>query len=133
MPRLLFDSTDHRLPRSVLVPLLLFAAFALPSLTACGGEDDPLEPNFGVIEVTIFTDGPGPAPTGYTVLLNGAVSGTTGPDDVYTIPHLPPGRYIVALEEEPDRCFFGANVRQITVEANDTSATTYLVRCDPED
>jgi hypothetical protein len=133
MPRLLFDSTHRRQPRSVLVPLLLSVAFALPSLTACDGGDDPVEPSFGVIEVTTLTEGPGPAPSSYTVLFNGAVSGTTGPDDVYTIPHLPPGQYVVALDEEPDRCFFGANARQITVEANETSPTTFLVRCDPED
>ncbi len=83
-----------------------------------------------------MTDGDGPTPASYTVLLDGAVSGTTGPDDVYTMTSIPRGTHVVGLKEEPDRCRFLTNPRELTVEVNRTTAVTFLVLCEvagPED
>jgi hypothetical protein len=105
----------------VLVPLLLLAA--------CDEDVVKAKPSTGVIEVTALSEGPGPFPDSFNVLLDGRRSGSVPPNGTYPILFLTRGNYEVALLEEGDNCWYGVNARTVTVEPNDTTFTTFLVRC----
>ena len=107
-----------------------FALLALLALFACG--DDTVvvvKASTGVIEVTALTEGSGPYPDSFNVFLNGGRSGSVAPNGVFSIPVLTRGNYQVSLLEEADNCWYGTNARIVTVVPNDTSFTTFLVRC----
>ena len=105
------------------------ATLALLAPTGCDSPTETGESVLGKIEVTARSEGEGPLPDSFVVLLNGATAGTMGPNDTYTIPFLPPNQYVVGLQEESENCWFGLNPRTVTVEAKETLPTTFLVRC----
>ncbi|MGW8266823.1 MAG: hypothetical protein ACWGSQ_10665 [Longimicrobiales bacterium] len=116
----------------LLTPIVLtavLAAGALCTLFGCESSSRAIVPNLGTIEVTTLTEGPGLLPDSFTVLLDMERSGTVAANGIYTIPFLPAGDYVVALLEDSENCFYGANARTVTVEAEETSPTTFLVRC----
>lgn len=76
-----------------------------------------------------MSEGEGSLPDSFVVLLNGSTAGTMGPNATYTIPYLPPDKYVVGLQEESENCWFGLNPRTVTVEAKETYPITFLVRC----
>ncbi len=101
---------------------------ALLALVGC--EDDAVvevKGSTGVIEVTALAVGP--YPDSFNVLLNNGRLGSVVPNGVFSIPVLTRGNYQVALLEEADNCWYGVNARIVTVVPNDTSFTTFLVRC----
>ncbi len=113
------------------VSSLLLVAPVLLGL-AVQGCDDPIarvEDSLGGIEVTTLTESPSNLPDSFTVLLNGAVAGRVGRNDVYVIPFLPPGGYLVELRDEWEGCWLGVNLRPVTVEARENVPTTFLIRC----
>ncbi len=116
----------HLIPRPVR-----WASIILPAMAFVGCHDDPVEvkPSLGVIEVTAMAEGPGPIPDSFDIFLNGGRSGSVQPDGVFTISSLPRGNYQVSLLEEEENCFYGVSSRTVTVVPNDTSFTTFLVRC----
>jgi hypothetical protein len=101
----------------------------LGGLGACNPSSSDVVPATGVIQVNTLTEGSGPFPDSFNVLLNGNRSGSVPPNDVYFIPFLPRGDYQVGLQEESEDCWFGDNHRTVRVELNDTSYSTFLVRC----
>ena len=110
----------------------LGSCLSLAFLALVGCDDDPVvevTATTGVIEVTALTDGLGPYPDSFNVYLNGGRSGSVLPNGVFSIPVLTRGNYQVALLEEADNCWYGTNARMVTVVPNDTSFTTFLVRC----
>lgn len=107
----------------------LLAAGALWALSGCESSSRAIVPSLGTIEVTTLTEGSGVLPDSFTVLLDMERSGTVAANGVYTIPFLPAGDYLVALLEDSENCFYGANARTVTVEVEETSPTTFLVRC----
>jgi hypothetical protein len=109
--------------RGILVPLALLA------LAACDTSETIVTPAQGAIEVTTLTEGVGQLPDSFNILLNGSRSGTVGPNDTYLMTLLPRGDYVVALLEESENCRFTTNPRLVTVGQNDTTVTTFLVRC----
>lgn len=118
--------------RGLTHPLLVTCCLAAGAFGALVGCDSPTEadpPNLGAIEVTTLTEGPGILPDSFLVLLNHGLSGTMAVNGTYTIPFLPRGAYQIALLEEAENCFYGANARNLTVEPNKTTPTTFLVRC----
>lgn len=107
------------------------ALFFLPllALMSCDETTVELKPSLGVIEVTALAEGPGTIPDSFEVFVNGGRSGSVLPDGVFTIPSLPRGSYQVTLLGEEENCWYGVNTRRVTVVPNDTSFTTFLVRC----
>jgi hypothetical protein len=110
---------------------VLGALTLLPLLAAAGCGQDPVDltPTLGVIELTVLAEGPGPVPDSFDVVFNGTRSGSVAQDGIFTISSLPRGSYQVALLEEEEDCWYGVNARMVTVVPNDTSFTTFLVRC----
>ena len=106
-----------------------FAAASLCAVFGCDSSSKAVAPNLGTIEVTTLTEGAGVLPDSFTVLLDMARSGSVAANGTYTIPFLPPGDYQVALLEESENCFYGVNARTVTVEPDETTPTTFLVRC----
>jgi hypothetical protein len=99
------------------------------ALGGCDSSSKTVAPNLGTIEVTTLTEGPGLLPDSFTVLLDMAPSGSVAANGIYTIPFLPRGDYRVALREDSENCFYGVNARTVTVEPDETTPTTFLVRC----
>lgn len=117
--------------RRRVVGILCVSALVLPLPALEGCSDASPSPNstLGGIEVTTVTDGDGTFPDSLRVFLDGGYAGSMGPNDEFLIPFLPPGSYGVALADEWEGCWMGKNLRFVTVEANKTSPTTFLVRC----
>lgn len=113
------------------VGILFVSGLVVPVSGLEGCNDSSPSPNstLGGIEVTTVTDGEGTFPDSLRVFLDGGYAGSMGPNDVFLIPFLPPGSYGVALADEWEGCWMGHNLRFVTVEANETSPTTFLVRC----
>jgi len=107
----------------VLIPFVLLA------LATCGKDVVEVIPSNGVIEVTALAEGAGPFPDRFGLTINGGSSGTIEPNGVVAFSSLPRGDYYVALSGEGDDCFYGETVRRVTVEPNDTSFVTFLIRC----
>jgi hypothetical protein len=99
------------------------------ALGGCESSSKAIAPNLGTIEVTALVEGPGVRPDTLLVLLDMAPSGPVAANGVFTIPFLPHGDYVVALLEESENCFYGVNARTVTVEPEEVSPTTFLVRC----
>lgn len=116
----------------VPVSVLLLLCPILPALQGCHESVGPTESQLGGIEVTTLTESPTSLPDSFTVLLNGAEAGRVGPNDVYVIPYLPPGNYLVELKDEWEGCWLGVNPRPVTVEPKHDLPITYLVRCSGE-
>lgn len=111
---------------AVAAGILLFSFLVL---WGCGSDEATNPPSFGVIHVTALTEGQEAAPDSFTVLLNWDRSGRIEANGTFVIPFLPRGDYQVALLEEQATCFYGTNARMVTVVPNDTTFTTFLVRC----
>jgi len=117
-----------------LRPFLMFLV-VIPGLFILQACDDSVarpESQLGGIEITTTTVSPTELPDSFTVLLNGSEAGRMGRDDIYVVPYLPAGKYLVELEDNWEGCWFGSNRRTITVEARDTVPITYLIRCEGE-
>jgi hypothetical protein len=125
-----FPSTRSRI-LSAFATTPLWALVFLPILAPAGCGDDPVEvkPSLGVIEVTALAEGPGPIPDSFAVFINGGRSGSVLPNGILAIPSLPRGAYQVSLLGDEENCWYGESTRRVTVVPNDTSFTTFLVRC----
>jgi len=119
----------HSARASGIVGLGVCLSLGLLALLGC--QDDPVEvkATTWTIEVTALAEGPGPYPDSFTVVLDGRRSGSVVSNGVFPISVLTRGNYQVALLEEGDNCWYGVNARIVTVVPNDTSFTTFLVRC----
>jgi hypothetical protein len=122
--------TRVQAPRASAIAGRGFCIFlALLALVGCDEAVVEVKSTTGVIEVTALTAGSGPYPDSFNVILNGGRLGSVVPNGVFSIPILTRGDYQVALLEEADNCWYGVNARIVTVVPNDTSFTTFLVRC----
>jgi len=120
-------STPRRTATALVTGFMITGA--LWSLGGCDSSSKAVAPNLGAIEVTTIAEGPGAFPDSFMVLLDLAPSGSVAANGTYTIPFLPPGDYRVALREDLENCFYGVNARTVTVEPDETTPTTFLVRC----
>ena len=93
---------------------IVFAFIVIPVAIAflfsgCSGDDDPIGPgnpivDTGTLSVTTVTTGESIDADGYTLLIDGSQSGSIGANETHSLPGLPVGPYLVALEGVATNC-----------------------------
>jgi hypothetical protein len=112
-------------------------ALALPLLSGCGNDPaPPMEPETrGSIQVTTSTSGAELDSDGYTMSVtssSGSSSRSIGVNDEVTLEDLNPGDYSVELAGLQLNCqVAGQNPRMLSVQAGDTTETTFEIGCLP--
>jgi hypothetical protein len=124
-------SRSHRLSGVVL---------ALMITAACGSGVDgvteptpplpPPTPNVGDISVHVSTVGPAPDPDGYTLLLDGATTGTISPQGTLVLSAVPSGHHTVALTGIAPGCDSHASgPKDVELAGGATTAVSFTVPC----
>ncbi len=99
-------------------------------LAACGNE--VTHPGGGgTLELVTSTAGTEPDQDGYTIMVDGAVHGTIGPNDRVAVPGMEAGTHTVELAQIQFNCAtLGAFTRAVAVTADGPASVDYDVQCD---
>lgn len=108
-----------------LTPMLLIGAVAV---AGCG-DDDPVSPTTGGIEVNVTATGD-PAATEYTIIINDEEIGTTVSGGSISATNLDPGTYTVELTGMTAGCVVNEeNPQDVTITAGETEELDFTISC----